>query len=226
MNWLLLIVIVILVVNAFIGRKVGLIKMVFSICSLVVALVLTVWISPIVKDYMKGNEKLYSSVTEKVDKMLPLDAGDTEENTYIDKLPLPQSIKDSLIENKNSEVRNALPDFRGYISTYLTGIIMNAMAFIVSFVVILIILWIICFALNIISKLPILNQINKTAGFLAGLVQGLIYVWIFFILITVFGSAKFGQDAMKMIEESKVLSLIYDNNFLLRFITSATKILF
>jgi len=236
MNWLLLVVLVILVGNALIGRKVGFIKTVFSLCSMIVAIFLTVLISPTVNDLMKGNEKFYSYVEEKAGKIVQAEAEETNEeaeetkdeaeNLSIGKLPLPQSIKDTLIKNKDSKVNGILAagGLKDYIAKYLANIIIKALAFIVTFIIILILLWAICFALNIISKLPILNSINKTAGLLAGLVHGLVIVWIFFILLTVFGGTGFGQDTLKMIGESQVLSFIYNNNLLLRFVTSATKI--
>jgi uncharacterized membrane protein required for colicin V production len=229
MNWLLLIVLAILIINALIGRKVGFIKTVFSLCSLVLALALTVWISPLVNNFIRGNEKFYDSITSKVEKILPFaeeEAKANEQISLIEELKLPQSIKDSLIENNNSEVYKELSihGFKAYVSNYLTGIIINALAFFITFLVILIILWVICFSLNLISKLPLLNQINKTAGLLAGLVHGLIVVWIFFILMTVFGTTELGQKGLAMVDESQVLSLIYNNNYLLSFVTSATKI--
>jgi len=86
-------------------------------------------------------------------------------------------------------------------------------------------LWALCIALDLISKLPLLNGVNKTAGLLAGLLHGLVIVWVFFLIITVFGGTKIGQQALEMIGESEILSFIYNNNLLLKFITSATKML-
>lgn len=231
MNWLLLIVLGILVINALIGMKVGLIKTIFSLCSMVVALILTIWLSPMVNDFMKGNEKIFDSFSSKVEKILPFEEEQTDASkqvSIIEDLPLPKSLKDSLIENNNAQAYEALSinSFKEYVNNYLTGVIINATAFIVTFIIILILLWVLSIALDIISKLPILKQINKTAGLLAGLVHGLIVVWVFFILITVFGSSDWGQKAMAMISDSQVLSILYDNNYLVKFITSATKILF
>jgi hypothetical protein len=228
MNWLLIIVAVILVVNALIGMKAGLIKTVFSLCSMILALVLTVWISPTVNDFMRGNEKFYDGVSSKVAKVLTIQEGETDANdqvSAIEGLTLPQSIKDSLIENNNPEIYKALSvnGFKDYVNNYLTGIIINALAFTLTFAVILVLLWIISIALNIISKLPLLNQVNKMAGIIAGLLHGLVVVWLFFIVLTVFGSSEFGQKALEMIGESQLLSFIYNNNLLLGFITSATK---
>jgi len=230
MNWLLLVVLAILVVNALIGMKAGFIKTVFSLFSMIVALVLTLWVSPAINDFMRGNEKIYNSINTKIEMMLPMiedEAKQSEQVSAIEGLSLPQSIKDSLLENNNVEVYKelAVNDFKEYVSNYLTGIAINALAFSVTFIVILIVLWIICFALNIISKLPILNQINKTAGLFAGLLHGLVVVWLFFILLTVFGGSEWGQKALEAIADNQILSLIYNNNIIIDFITSATKML-
>ncbi len=228
MNWLLVVVLGILIVNALIGIKVGFIKMIFSLCSMIIAMVLTLWISPMVNDFMRGNEKFYDNVSSKVEKIVQIkeeEAGVSEQVSLIEGLKLPQSIKDSLIENNNDEVYKALSvdGFKGYVNNYLTGIVINALAFTLTFIVILILLWVISIALDIISKLPLLNQINKTAGLAAGLVHGLVVVWLFFIVLTVFGSSGLGQKAMELIGESEILSFIYNNNLLIGFITSATK---
>lgn len=231
MNWLLIVVLAILFVNALIGMKVGLIKTVFSLCSMIIAVILTLWLSPYVNDYMRGNEKIYKGINSKVEKVLPhiKDKADQSERiSTIEGLKLPQSLKDSLIENNNTEVykKLAVKSFKGYISNYLTGIVINALAFSVTFIIILILLWVISIALDIISKLPLLHQVNKMTGLVAGLIHGLVIVWIFCIILTVFGSSQLGQKAMEMIGEDQILSFIYNNNILLDFITSATKILF
>jgi uncharacterized membrane protein required for colicin V production len=230
MNVLLIVVLAILVVNALIGMKAGLIKTVFSLFSMIIAVVLTIWVSPYINNYMRNNDKIYEGISSKVEKMLPFsekEVIDEEQEGFIQELSLPQSIKDSLMKNNTVEVYKemAIDNFQDYVSSYLTGVILNAMAFIITFVVVLILLWVICFALNLISKLPLLNQINKTAGLVAGLVHGLVVVWIFFILLTVFGSTEPGKKALEMIGQDQTLSFIYNNNYLLKFITNITKII-
>lgn len=230
MNWMLIIVAAILIINALIGWKTGFIKMIFSLCFMILAVVLTLWISPYVNNFMRGNDKIYGSVTEKVEKVLPKVSDKTDKNeqiSTIEGLTLPKSIKDALIENNNTEVykKLAVNSFQEYLSNYLTGIVINALAFVITFAIILISLWVLCFVLDLISKLPLLNQVNHLAGLLAGLVHGLVIVWIFFLVLTVFQSSELGQKAMQMIGDNEILSLIYNNNILIDFVTSATKIL-
>ncbi len=229
MNWLLIAVSVILLGNAIIGMKVGFIKTVFSLVSLILALFLTIWISPLVKDTMRDNEKLYQGIANKIEKMLPFEdkVAHKEESELIEGLSIPKSVKEGLLKNNTAEKYKefAITSFKQYVSKYLTEVTINALSFIATFTVILIALWVIFLALNLISKLPLLNQLNKTAGLLAGLVHGLILVWLFFLLLTVFSTTEFGQSTMKLVAENELLSIIYNNNILLKFITGATKIL-
>ncbi len=230
MNWLLIAVLAVLVINSFIGMRVGLIKTVFSLFSMILALGFTIWLNPYVNDFLRSNDKLNHYINTRVEKMLPLveeKANKNEQVSTIEGLHLPQSLKDSLLENNNAGVYKelAVKGFKGYLTNYLTGIVINALSFSVTFIVTMIVFWFISVALDIISKLPFLHQINKTAGLLAGLLQGLIIVWVFCIILTVFQSSQLGQKAMELIGKDEILSFIYNNNFLLQFITGATKML-
>lgn len=224
MNWILILVLGILIVNGLIGLKAGFIKTIFSLLSMIVALMLTSWLSPMVNQSLQKNDKIHGYITDKVETMLSLEEEKTDikdQEEFIESLPLPKSFRDTLIEQKDAKVS----DLKAYITSYVTGVIINSLAFFLTFIVIMIALWILCFALNIISKLPILNQINKLAGLIVGLMQGLIVVWILFVLLTVFGGSNFGQQAFILIEESKILSIIYNNNLLLSIVANAAKLL-
>ena len=239
MDLLLIVVLAIIIINALIGMKTGFIKTIFSLCSMIVAVILTIWLNPYVNDFLRDNEKITNAVSSKVEAMVDLSEEKAEEaqqsetdtieeesqNRIIEGLHLPKSIKQSLLENNNVEAYKdlAVNNFKEYVVDYITGVIINAAAFAITFIVILALLWIVSIALDLISKLPLLNQINKTAGLLAGLVHGLVIVWIFFILLTVFGSTDAGQKALQAIGENQILSFIYNNNYLLRFITGITK---
>ncbi|NLL72334.1 MAG: CvpA family protein [Clostridiales bacterium] len=225
MNWLLLIVLAIIIINALIGRKVGLIKIVFSLFSFIIALFLTTWISPSVNEMLINNESFYQKTNQKVEEVLfskveedIAEAGDIEK--LIASLPLPQTIKDSLQANKEKQETN----IKSYITSQVTAIVINALAFVFTFIVIFIALWVISIALNIISKLPILNQINKIAGLFVGGLQGLVIVWILFVILTVISGSEIGQSAILQINNSKILTYIYDRNILLNTVMSISTI--
>ncbi|CRZ35424.1 colicin V production protein [Herbinix hemicellulosilytica] len=221
MNWLLIAVLAIIIINAWIGKRVGFIKIVFSLFSFIITLLITTWISPKINGLLKNNETFYQKTYQKVEKTLSLDTKENnDQDEMINDLPLPKSIRENLIENKKKQEAN----IKSYIVSRVTGIVINAIAFILTYVVVFAGLWIISAAINIISKLPIINQINKWAGFIVGGMQGLFIVWLLLLLLTVFGGSELSQSAFKQIEESKFLSFIYNKNFILHIVLNAVKL--
>lgn len=235
MNWLVIAVVAVLVAFAFKGRKTGFIKTIFSIFSIIIAIVVASAISPYVSKALRTNENFYNYIYDRVEDVVKLKVEDKDKTTVseqveaIDKLSLPESIKKNLLENKsNSEVYKALnvDTFKGYVNGYITTLVINAISFLITYLVVTIILIVVCAALNIISKLPIINGLNKTAGLLVGVFEGLLVIWMLCIVLTAFSSTQTAQKLYELIQESQFLSCLYNNNLLLRCVTNMVKVLF
>jgi len=229
MNWMLIAVLVILAGCTIYGRVVGLVKTVFTMFSTIIVIAATIWLSPYVSQWMQGNEKIFGTFTEKVDSIVNFDGiGDkvSEQVEFINNLPLPSELKKVIQDNNNSETyaQLAVDDFEAYVVNYLACIIINALAFAATFLVLRIAMWILSITLNLLSKLPVINGVNKLAGLAVGFAHGLLIVWVAFVLITMFGGSEFGQSALKMIGESQILEFLYDNNLIMKFITNTGKI--
>lgn len=231
MNILTGIVIIIIAICAYGGMRAGLIKTVFSIFSMIITLILTLWLSPMISKTLQSNDKIVDYFGSKVESVMQTEkVGNniSDQMSFIDKLPLPEKIKVSIIDNNNSEtyVALAVNDFSSYVNRSLACIIINAITFVAAYIAILIALRVLCALLDIISKLPIINQINKLSGLFVGALQGVIIVWLLFVLLTAFSGNEIGKKAFVMINESEFLSFIYNNNLILKFITNISKILF
>jgi uncharacterized membrane protein required for colicin V production len=229
-NWLLFLVLAILIGYAIYGRYRGFIKTVFMLFSTIVALILTIWISPVISDQVQQNDKIMNYVTQKVSKVV--DAGKmgnkkTDELNFIGKLKLPKTMKNALIENNTADVYKAMAvdNFKQYVSNSISRIIINAAVFLAIMLIVTIGFAVLCEALNIISKLPLINGLNKTAGLFAGVLQGIIIIWIGCIFLTMLSSTSLGQSMFTQINESPFLSTIYNNNLLLKFVTNLGTIL-
>lgn len=230
MDILTIIVLAVILLSAFIGMKVGLIKTLFSMFSMIIALILAIWISPFVSNILKTNEKVVTYFSDKVNYVLHLDeigGKVTDQMRFIDDLPIPESFKSLLIENNNNELYIALgvDKFIDYISYSIAHVIINAISFFGTFVICIILLYSLCFILNIVSKLPILNELNKIGGLIAGVLHGLIIIWVLCILLTAFGGTTWGQEAFLSISESTILSFVYNNNLIIKYITDLKKLL-
>ena len=72
--------------------------------------------------------------------------------------------------------------------------------------------------LDLASRLPVLEGLNKMLGAAAGALKGLVIVWGLFCIIQLCSMTEIGQTLLSRIEESPVLKGIYDYNFLFRII--------
>lgn len=224
MNWILIVTLLIIGGGAFLGWRAGFVKTVFSLVSTIAVLILTLMFSPIVTNFLKGNETVFNAINSKVDLVINLpdaeEAG-TSTDEFIDGLSLPESIKDAMKNNEavSEYAGEQLEQLEAFICEMLTGIIINAIGFIITFLVAAVGMTVLCFVLDMFSRLPVLHQINTMAGVAAGALEGLVIVWIFFVVITMAGSTEFGQEALVQISENPLLSFLYDSNLLSGFIT-------
>lgn len=231
MNWLLIIVIGILCFYILRGRKRGFIKTVFTIFSTIIAILITMWASPYISKHMKENDRLLEYVNERVsERATPSEVGDktTDEVNYIESLKVPSIIKETLIKNKTSDVYAAMAvnNFKEYVYNLLSIFLINVGTFIAVFIIVKVLLHIISTTMDLISKLPILNGMNRMAGMFAGLVHGVLIVWMGFVVITLFSNSDWGQYLFVEITNSKILSTLYNNNLILRVLTNLGKVLF
>ena len=231
MNWLLVLVLVLIGFYAWRGKKRGFIRTVFTMFSTIIAIVITLWISPHVTSWIQRDNRLINYINERINEnVIDENVGETttDEVKYIEKLPLPSLIKDTLIENKTPDVYDVLSveSFKGYVSNLLAVFLVNIGMFLLLYMIVKILLNIIARTLDLIGNLPIISGLNSTAGLLVGLVHGIMMVWIGFIVITLFVNDEYGLYLFSLINESKTLSTIYNNNLILMVLTDISKVLF
>ena len=93
--------------------------------------------------------------------------------------------------------------------------IVNGIASFIALVLGLILLFVLARVLNIVSKIPVIKEVNHFLGIISGLVLALVLVWLFFYFVTVLCASPFGLMMMDYIRQSVVLTWLYENNMLL-----------
>lgn len=230
MNWLVILVLVFLAAYSIRGYHNGLIKTVFSICAVFIAIVVASLGNTALSSILQDNKTIYNTINNKVTETLQIDTKAktaSEQQAYIDSLPVPQKIKTALGENNNKKVYELMDTskFEDYISGYLTGVILKAISFVLLFMVTLILVRVLASALDIVSKLPVLNSLNKLGGVAVGLLHGLVVLWVLCVVLTIYSGTGVGKMVFEAIDDSVVLSLIYNNNLLLYFVVNAAQML-
>ena len=123
---------------------------------------------------------------------------------------------------KNEHIKKAREDVQKEVNhrvaIYLTGIVINSGTFILVYFILSVGLLVLGKVLNIISKLPVINELNRMVGGIVGIFQGLVIVWLIFTLMMVFIEKPFIQEGVRQIEENAFLRILYESNIIAKII--------
>lgn len=234
-NLLLIGVLIFLALCILNGYRKGFLKIALSMAALVATIVIVAFLNPYVSKFLMENtglyETLHESTTEFVAEIfetqvdIPINTR-TDEVFAIDHLTLPKAIRERLIEDNNSVVYDALgvSEFEEYLSGYLACMILNAISFIGTLIIAGFLVKVVFVMADIIEKVPGIKGMNKLAGMLLGFLQGIVIIWIGCLVVTAFGATKTGQEILRMIQDSVILSFIYNNNCLLLLVGNILKL--
>lgn len=221
-HWLETAVAVYLIGMVLYGHYRGFIRLAVSLASLAAAL-LVVWaVMPYATDWIKNNTGLYESMKAGIEQTAGFTQLEGEpdepsdEGLAIEGLELPEQIKRLLSENKTAEDYGSLgaEALQDYVGSYLADIMLRILVFVVLFLAIFILLRVLVFWLDLIAKLPILSGLNQIAGAVLGGLEGLVFVWIGCMILTLASGTGLGGQIMSQVDISPWLSWLYENNLL------------
>ena len=224
---------VVFLVCVLAGMWQGMFRVLISVAGLIASMVVAVYIAPHVSGYIEQNmqvdEKLAQYITDK------LQFSESGEETsrgiqvaLIEELPLPETMKQNILDNNNSEmygVLNAVGVY-DYIARSIAMVVLNASIFLVLVLICRIFFFFLGRTAKGLSKLPILSSIDKVGGGMLGAIKGLILIWIFFLVLSVTSAMDWSQTLIGQINQSAILKMLYDNNVLVGIVGDLTKLLF
>lgn len=218
---LALVLVVGMAVQAY--RK-GFVRAALNFLPMVAALAATRFLTPTVSELLRKTP-FFDALTNTVGNGLHLDnaIGDAAMQTQteiIESMHLPDFLKESLVENNNPVIYHLLDveSLQSYIAGFLGNICINIISVLLVFVVVWLAVKFVLKALNLISKLPVLNFFNRACGFLVGLLKGLCVAWLICFVLTFFqcnSAFDFFFDALNL---THVALPLYENNILMYFI--------
>lgn len=224
MNWLFLVVVAFIVYHVIDGLRRGFIRKSVSAVSLILTLVLVTWLTPQITTFIQEKTSLQESLQEKCSEMFLSGEYNEEVKTdqvlMIENMNLPENVKDMLLENNNSEAYSLLEvtGFHEYVGAYLAEMIINTLAYLLAFVIVWTAIRAVLLALDVVTLLPVLHGVNKLAGGALGIVQGIVLVWVAFLLVTVLCNGELGQQFFALISENPFLLFLYNQNVIMKIV--------
>ena len=196
----------------------GFLKTALGMLALVLALVFVVLFSPTVSRLLRTETPLYEKTSQTIEEvmaeMLEVKAEETKEEQQkaLENSSLPNVLKETLLEHNNEGMYQMLgvDSFLGYVSKYLAGVVVNICGVLLTFVLSFVILRLAFLLLGTVGNLPGIHLLNKIGGGILGFFQGLVLIWLFCFLVTVFSGTSLGQEMLQTIEKNSLLSMVYD----------------
>ncbi len=221
MDWLLLAVIAVMVGFTIAGWHRGLIKTVYAVGSFIVSIILMLIISPYVKDIIMDNTNVYDQIYDNVYEKLEDARGDAEALDILGKIySVPEDVMDILnneviAEGIDSNVDQIVVNARTQMATHITEEIVRMIAYVLTFIIVYTIIAIVGIVMDVFSKLPVIKGLNRIAGALLGLAEGVGIVWVAFLVIVLFGTSDIGRQCLEQIHNNQILTILYDTDILM-----------
>lgn len=148
-----------------------------------------------------------------------------DKRKFVESLPIPQYLQEQMETFNNSEGYRKLgaDDFASYIVNYFASLILNVAAYIVTLLIVWGLIRLVIGAAGIFSRLPIIRTANHALGLGAGILQGLLIVWMLMMVLSFFAATPAGQSLMAQVYDNSFLELLYNANPLMKGASSALK---
>lgn len=203
------------------GYRKGFILEALSFIPMLAALVAVKFLTPVAGKLLRQTP-MFGSLASSIGKSMQLDtvvnnAAMHTQTEIIQNMQLPDFIKNALLENNNPVIYKLLnvDGLKDYIAGFLANVCINVVSVILVFVVVLIAAKLLLKALNLVSKLPVLNFLNRFCGLLVGGTKGVFWIWLIAIGMTYLQCNVKLQPVFSALNQSVVAFYLYENNILM-----------
>lgn len=222
MNWLVIVVLLVLIAYTVQGYRRGMLRVLYSLLGLVVTILFVAWSTPYISKLLKENTQIYQYIEEKCEEQVrektreDISNKSQEDTNLLEQygITIPEALQDTLLEKVQEGSDHILESTGAYtaMAQRLAEFAVDAIAFLIALIICAILLHFVGKAIDVVSRIPVLKGANQILGLAAGLLQGLIMVWIFCYFITATQAFPFGQQLMTLVRSSDLLTILYENN--------------
>lgn len=210
---------------AMLGYKRGVLVTALGFLPMLCGIMGACFFTPVVSNILKETPLYSNMVGDLSEKFTTISNStiDSVNSNFIENLSLPKFLLDTLEVNNNPvayEILGINNDIPLYVASFIANACVNIISVISIYICIYIGVNLVVKALNLISRLPILNSVNRTLGMTIGIVQGVLWVWVLGIIVFLYQFTSGGSDGLELINESLVAKIFYEYNILLNFILS------
>ena len=213
-----LVLISMIISNAFWGYRKGLVAVVFKILTFIISLLIVFVLYKPVSNAIMDNTQLDEKLSIAIEQNL---TGTTLESGELLKAE-ESNVSKSVVELINSFVEEALRESKEnavqYVSQSLAVIMIRVGTFFLLFIVSRFLLLFIRFAAELIANLPIIKMFNKSGGLVYGIIKGFLMAYFILAIFSLLSPVISDLGIIRAIDYSMLASKLYNNNLILNII--------
>lgn len=219
-TWLGIAVLALIVFACVSGFRKGFVKELVSAFFMIISFLLVWVINPYVNTFIREYTPVYETIQNQCQEMVMEKTGDKkaldkeEQSQVMDDLEIPDLLKNTLAKNNTAETYHylAVNTFSEYISDSLAVMAVNGISFLLSYIISAVVIKLLGYILNVLTKLPVINGINKLAGGVVGAAKCVIFIWIALLVLTLLCDTSFGKTGMTLVQKDTFLNFLYNQN--------------
>ncbi len=185
-----LIVIAVVAFATYYGKKRGMLISVYNFCSVFVTYILTNILHKPFATYLEKTElynKIYDSVYDKLDYKDTINQQVYDSGAEaLQSMGVPDFLVGIIEKSVDFDAYTTfnLDTYRQLASAGITSTVISILAFVSVFIFVIVGIRIVGMLLNIITKLPVISQVDSLGGGIFGFLNGVIFVSIAFLLVS------------------------------------------
>ncbi|MDE6904044.1 MAG: CvpA family protein [Lachnospiraceae bacterium] len=229
MNILTIVVLAVIALCAYGGYRQGFLRVVYSLAGWILVLCIVTFSSPYITQYLEEHTKIQENIREKClehlqkngeEEPISVEDGENREKEPLmwNGILLPESVVENITMSAAEGAQDLILNSGVYedIAESVSHFILEGISFFAAFLLASVLVKSLAGVLDIVSHIPVIKDVNKAFGVMAGGIKGLLIVWLAFYLLAICITSEFAGAIFALVEESPVLLFLYENNILLQ----------
>lgn len=206
------ILIAIVILNVAIGYKKGLINVIFSICAFLIAILVTLILYKPVSNLIINNTDIDDKIKEVIINNNQVNENNNNE-AQEEKTELQKYVESKVSDMEDAAKSEAIQIVADTISKTAIEILTAILLFIITRILVIILK----FFSEGLSKIPIIKQCNQAGGIAYGLLKAIIIIYLLLTILFLVVSINGNGTISKAIEDSTITKVLYENNIIVKY---------
>ncbi len=207
--------------NAVLGYKRGLARVIFNICSSIVAIILVLILYRPTTNYIIHNaklaEKLETACEQKLEYLFEKENVETTEQLQQSN-DMNSILKIFVGNDMGTLIEDTTDSVAQYLSTQISHKIISVLVFFILFAVIRLLLYTLRNYVELVANLPIIRVFNGSGGMIYGVIKGFLIIYTTFAVLSLILPIINHTIIIDAIQKAPIASKMFNHNIILNLI--------